>query len=188
MFSLSLEATVRNLLPGDAPYMEYVCVFTLLVSTVHAYLDFRQLTALTDTTIPAVVSHLYTKKDVEAKSRYQIDRLKFGLVHGVYDRCVHTPAHHRRAPSSLTDTHRHSLARSPACSLSRCSSRDTIRGLGGLPAPSFPTPSGGKTPRSASRSYVLTSTDVRSHALTLSPPKRSFARSGSSCCRSCRRS
>ena len=61
MFSLSLEATVQT------PWMEYVCVFNLAVSTLHAYLDFRQLKALSYTTIPAVVKHLYTKKDVEAK-------------------------------------------------------------------------------------------------------------------------
>ena len=72
-------------LTPDLPYLEYVCAFTICVSTLHAYLDVRQLRALRNTTPSASVRHLYTKDECEKKAHYQRDRLKLNLVHSIYD-------------------------------------------------------------------------------------------------------
>jgi len=72
-------------LTRDLPYLEYVCVFSVVVAAVHAWLDLRQLQALKNTTPPSAVKHLFKPDECEKKAAYQRDKLKFGLVHSVYD-------------------------------------------------------------------------------------------------------
>jgi STE24 endopeptidase len=105
-----------SLLSERTPYMEFVVGFAACISTLHLYLDYRQLKvclicavssdssrgimieigcfdlnlmfhaqALRNTVPPKEVKHLYSKSECEVKAAYQKDKLKFGIVHSIFD-------------------------------------------------------------------------------------------------------
>ena len=86
----------------STPYMEYVVGFCLAISALHFYLDVRQLKALQRPSPPPQVAHLYASstgnnnesngkgntsgnEDFKKKQAYQIDKLRFGMVHAAYE-------------------------------------------------------------------------------------------------------
>mmetsp|Transcript_508 Transcript_508/g.1174 ORF Transcript_508/g.1174 Transcript_508/m.1174 type:complete len:433 (-) Transcript_508:1007-2305(-) len=76
---------IESVLSENTPYLEFVLAFSSLVTVLHLYLDFRQLKVLRNTVPPNVVKHLYTKSECESKASYQTDKLRFGIVHTVFE-------------------------------------------------------------------------------------------------------
>jgi STE24 endopeptidase len=65
-------------------YLTFVLLFSCFVSLFHTWLDSRQIKALKKSPPKATVK-LYGEKECTAAIHYQTDRLKYGIIHGIWE-------------------------------------------------------------------------------------------------------